>query len=109
MARRIDHVTRELCQLLAQHQAFEFKQVFDIIHERLRARDEHGVGEEMLRLRTYTRLQKLIEAKVVQKSNGKYRGDAKGLAQLALGNPISNPKYGRRKGGATIPSSVRKQ
>jgi hypothetical protein len=107
MPRRIDSVTRELCQLLAQDEAFEFKSLFAIVHQRLRARDEHGVGEEMLRLRTYTRLQQLMDAKLVRKSAGKYKGNRAGLVNLASGSsPKTPPKYrGRKPGNDSLISS----
>ncbi|MFM8984299.1 MAG: hypothetical protein ACKOLA_15700 [Spartobacteria bacterium] len=57
----------------------EFKQLFDQVHERLRARNAASGGEEMLRLRAYEKLQNLVSRGMVKKTGKKY----KGLASLA--------------------------
>lgn len=57
----------------------EFKQLFDLVHERLKARNAASGGEEMLRLRTYEKLQNLVARDMVKKTGKKY----KGLASLA--------------------------
>lgn len=75
-----DLVTEELvAALLKKSTAFEFKQLFDIVYERLRARNAASGGEEMLRLRAYEKLQNLVSRGMVKKSGKKY----KGLASLS--------------------------
>ena len=50
-SRRVpDLVTEELVAVLSRRSSFEFKQLFDIVHENLRARNAASGGEEMLRL-----------------------------------------------------------
>lgn len=75
-----DLVTEELVTVLSQKgTSFEFKQLFDIIYERLKKRNAASGGEEMLRLRAYEKLQHLVSRGMVKKTGKKY----KGLASLA--------------------------
>jgi len=75
-----DLVTEELVAALSKKgSSFEFKQLFDVVHERLRARNAASGGEEMLRLRAYEKLQNLVSRGMVKKTGKKYRG----LASLA--------------------------
>lgn len=74
-----DLVTEELVSVLSRKSSFEFKQLFDIVHENLRARNAASGGEEMLRLRAYEKLQNLVARGMVKKTGKKYRG----LAALA--------------------------
>ena len=74
-----DLVTEELVAVLSKKSSFEFKQLFDVVHERLRARNAASGGEEMLRLRAYEKLQNLVSRGMVKKTGKKY----KGLASLA--------------------------
>ncbi len=75
-----DLVTEELIAVLTKKgTSFEFKQLFDIIYERLKKRNATSGGEEMLRLRTYEKLQHLVSRGMVKKTGKKY----KGLASLA--------------------------
>ena len=69
-----DRVTEELTTVLSQKTWFEFKALFTIVHENLRARNAASGGEEMLRLRAYEKLQTLVQGGVVKKDGKKYRG-----------------------------------
>ena len=69
-----DLVTEELVSALSRKSSFEFKQLFDIVHENLRARNAASGGEEMLRLRAYEKLQNLVARGMVKKAGKKYRG-----------------------------------
>jgi hypothetical protein len=87
-SRRVpDLVTEELVSVLSQKRSFEFKQLFDIVHENLRARNAASGGEEMLRLRAYEKLQNLVARNMVKKTGKKYRG----LAALANVTPFVPP------------------
>ena len=55
--------------------SFEFKQLFDVVHDRLKKRNAASGGEEMLRLRAYEKLQALVGAGVVKKTGKNYMGD----------------------------------
>jgi len=82
-SRRVpDLVTEELVSVLSQKNSFEFKQLFDIVHEKLRARNAASGGEEMLRLRAYEKLQNLVARGMVKKNGKKYKGLASALATV---------------------------
>ena len=81
-SRRVpDLVTEELVAVLSRRASFEFKQLFDIVHENLRARNAASGGEEMLRLRAYEKLQNLVARGAVKKTGKKYKGLPSALAQ----------------------------
>ena|SRR5450432_2541230 len=77
-----DTVTEELVTVLSRKTSFEFKALFDIVHENLRARNAASGGEEMLRLRAYEKLQTLVGGGVVKKTGKKYRGVSARLVAL---------------------------
>ena len=80
-SRRIpDLVTEELVAVLSRRSSFEFKELFDIVHENLRARNAASGGEEMLRLRAYEKLQNLVARGAVKKNGKKYKGLPSALA-----------------------------
>ena len=80
-SRRVpDLVTEELVAVLSRRSSFEFKQLFDIVHENLRARNAASGGEEMLRLRAYEKLQNLVARGAVKKTGKKYKGLPAALA-----------------------------
>lgn len=69
-----DLVTEELVAVLSQDESFEFKQLFEVVHANLRARNAASGGEEMLRLRAYEKLQSLVARGMVRKVLKKYKG-----------------------------------
>src|SRR2546422_5372633 len=69
-----DLVTEELIAVLSRKTSFEFKELFEVVHENLRARNAASGGEEMLRLRAYEKLQNLVQRGVVKKNGKKYKG-----------------------------------
>jgi hypothetical protein len=80
-SRRIpDLVTEELVAVLSRRASYEFKELFDIVHENLRARNAASGGEEMLRLRAYEKLQNLVARGAVRKNGKKYKGLPSALA-----------------------------
>jgi len=91
-SRRVpDFVTEELVAVLSSKRttSFEFKQLFDVVHERLRARNAASGGEEMLRLRAYEKLQNLVSQGMVKKTGKKYKGLA--AISKALDNASGAP------------------
>src|SRR5690349_21165284 len=83
-SRRVpDLVTEELVAVLSKRSSFEFKQLFDIVHENLKARNAASGGEEMLRLRTYEKLQNLVRRGIVNKISKSYQGVPAALARFA--------------------------
>ena len=87
-ARRLpDLVTEELASVLSSRSTFEFGGLFTVVHENLRARNAASSSEEMLRLRTYEKLQALVERGMVKKDGKKYKGIPKQLATLETFQP----------------------
>ena len=97
-----DRVTEELASVLSKKASYEFKALFLIVHENLRARNAASGGEEMLRLRAYEKLQELVRAGIVKKMGKEYTGVSAALstfmataaelnAKFALGTPSGPP------------------
>src|ERR1700745_1857489 len=84
-----DLVTEELVSVLSQKRSFEFKQLFEIVHENLRQRNAARGGEEMVRVRAYEKLQNLVARGVVKKTGKSYKGDASALAAMAAANAVT--------------------
>ena len=84
-----DIVTEELIAVLSRKASFEFKPLFDIIHENLRARNAASGGEEMLRLRIYEKLQILVGRGLVKKTITKSAKEYRGLDALASILPVA--------------------
>lgn len=82
-----DLVTEELVAVLKKKSSFEFKQLFDMVHEQLRARNAASGGEEMLRLRAYEKLQNLVSRGMVKKTGKKYKGLAS-ISKALTPDPI---------------------
>ena len=72
-----DLVTEELAAVLSSRSSFEFKDLFDKVYERLKARNAASGGEEMLRLRAYEKLQNLVTRGLVEKLGKEYKGTAR--------------------------------
>ena len=86
-SRRVpDLVTEELVAVLSRRASYEFKELFDIVHENLRARNAASGGEEMLRLRAYEKLQGLVSRGAVKRTvtgiTKKYKGNATRMVVL---------------------------
>ena len=81
-----DLITEELVAVLSSKTWFEFKPLFTIILDKLRARNAASGGEEMLRLRAYEKLQGLVNQGAVTRTAAgltkKYKGVAARIAVL---------------------------
>src|SRR5678816_4303631 len=69
-----DRVAEELAAVLSGKASFEFKALFTVVHANLKARNAASGGEEMLRLRTYEKLQNFVGKGAVKKTGKEYRG-----------------------------------
>lgn len=86
-----DFVTEELVTVLSKKStSYEFKQLFDVVHERLKARNAASGGEEMLRLRAYEKLQNLVSRGMVKKTGKKYKGLAAISKALTPPEPVAS-------------------
>ena len=83
-----DLLTEELVAVLSGSASFEFKPLFEIVHENLRARKAANGGEEMLRLRAYEKLQSLVSQGMVKKTITKagkhYKGNPSFVPAVAV-------------------------
>ena len=92
-SRRPDNITEELVAALSGSKSYEFKALFSVIHAALRARNAASGGEEMLRLRTYDKLQNLVRHGQVKKTGKKYKGVTNALlVGLNLAKPEISAK-----------------
>ncbi len=81
-----DLVTQELVFVLSEERSYEFKQLFEVVYDNLRRRNAAYGGEEILRLRAYDKLQKLVFSGAVKKSGKIYTGNS-ALAAMAAKAP----------------------
>ena len=83
-----DNITEVLVAVLSSKASFEFKPLFDITFLKLRERNAASGGEEMLRLRTYEKLQSLVHQGTVTRTvkgiTKKYTGVASRLVTLKV-------------------------
>jgi hypothetical protein len=81
-----DNISEELVAVLSSRASYEFNALFDIIFYNLRERNAASGGEEMLRLRTYEKLQSLVSQGAVTRTvaglTKKYKGVGARLAVL---------------------------
>ena len=81
-----DLVTQELVFVLSEERPYEFKQLFEVVYDNLRRRNAAYGGEEILRLRAYDKLQKLVFSGAVKKNGKIYTGNS-ALAAMAAKAP----------------------
>ena len=82
-----DLITEELVTALSSKAWFEFKPLFAIVLDKLRARNAASGGEEMLRLRAYEKLQGLVNQGAVTRTPGltkRYRGVAAKITAIKV-------------------------
>jgi hypothetical protein len=78
-----DNITEELVAALSGSKSYEFKALFSVIQGALRARNAASGGEEILRLRTYEKLQNLVREGQIKRTGKKYKGVTKALLLLS--------------------------
>jgi len=89
-----DLITEELVAVLSGNGSFEFKPLFEMVYESLRARKSTSGWEEMLRLRAYEKLQSLVRQGMVEKTitkAGKFYKGCASLSTLLLVAPATVP------------------
>ena len=99
-----DIITEELVAVFASKASFEFKPLFDLVFTNLRARNAASGGEEMLRLRSYEKLQSLVDRGAVKKTvTGtvkKYKGVSAPLTVLSAELQEARLAWSQRTAGA---------
>jgi hypothetical protein len=95
-----DVITEELVNVLSNKATLEFKALFDIMLVNLRQRNAASGGEEMLRLRTYEKLQGLVNHGAVTRTvNGatkKYKGVGPKLSALGAEMKVLRVEWNRK-------------
>jgi len=82
-----DQVVVEMATILSVDASFEFKELFLLVHDKLRGRKAAHEGESMLRIRAYERLQVMVSHGFVGRDGEKYRGIADELSLLLQHSP----------------------
>src|SRR6185312_17471973 len=95
-----DNITEELVAVLSSKASFEFKALFDIIFLNLRERNAASGGEEMLRLRTYEKLQTLVSqgavTRTVTGAIKKYKGVASRMVTVRAEMEVLRAEWSAR-------------
>jgi hypothetical protein len=71
-----DVLTKELMFVLSKKTSYEFKPLFEIVHDNLRRRKAAHGGEEMLRFRAYEKLHDLVSSGAVKKNGKLFTGNS---------------------------------
>ena len=104
-----DIITEELVAAFSSKSTYEFKPLFDLVFANLRERNAASGGEEMLRLRSYEKLQSLVDRGAVKKTiTGivkKYKGVSAPLLVLGAEMQQLRAEWTART-AATRPASV---
>jgi hypothetical protein len=77
--RLLDVVTKELVFVLSQKTSYEFKALFEIVHDNLRRKNAAHGGQELLRLRAYEKLHNLVSCGAVEKNGKIFTGNSAAL------------------------------
>lgn len=83
-----DHVTDELVNVLSKGKTLDFNALFYLVYDNLKLKNAVSGGEEMLRLRSYEKLQTLVGRGLVQKNAKAYRG-LKGLEKASSASVLA--------------------
>jgi len=73
----------EMVEVLLCSESFEFKRLFDAVSAAMKSKKLSSGGEEMMRLRTYDKLQSLVREGDVIKTGKSYKGVRKQLLLVA--------------------------
>ncbi len=96
--------------VFASKATFEFKPLFEVVFTNLRARNAASGGEEMLRLRSYEKLQSLVDRGAVKKTvTGtvkKYKGVAAPLTILSAELQETRLAWSQRAAASTAAAAA---
>ena len=95
--RRKDYASEELVAALLSMPTFTFGEVFQTVNESLKARKVSSVGEDMLRLRVYERLQTFVGQGLVKKAGQEYTTVRSAVQALAAEMEATKAYQERRK------------
>jgi len=80
-----------------EKRSYEFQQLFEIVQDNLRRRNAAYGGGEILRLRAYDKLQKLVFSGAVKKSGKTYTGNSAALKEKSL-KTVCSDSYIQKSG-----------
>jgi hypothetical protein len=80
-------LTKELIFVLSKKTSYEFKPLFEIVHDNLRRRNAAHGGEEMLRFRAYEKLHDLVSSGAVNKKGKLFTGNSAASHAMAANVP----------------------
>ena len=92
-----DFVSEEMVAVLLDKVSYSFNELFDAVHEKLRARNAAGGGKEMLRLRMYEKLHILVAQGLVKKADKKYSAVRKSLRVRLAEMAAAKAKFQERR------------
>ena len=95
--RRKDYASEELIAALLAKSTYTFGEVFQVVNESLKARKVSAVGEDMLRLRVYERLQTFVSQGLVKKAGQEYTPVRSALQALAAEMEATKAYQEKRK------------
>jgi hypothetical protein len=93
-----DFVSEEMVAALLEKPSYDFHSLFPAVFEKLRARNATSGGEEMLRLRTYEKLQVFVNQGLVTKKEKKYAAVKPALEAYAAGIAAALVTLEKRRG-----------
>ena len=95
-----DNITEELVAVLSSKASFEFKPLFDVLLLNLRERNAASGGEEMLRLRSYEKLQGLVNQGAVTRTvkgiTKKYKGVGPRMVTLSAEMKVLRAEWSQK-------------
>jgi hypothetical protein len=93
-----DFVSEEMVTALLKKTSYDFNELFEVIHARLRVRNATGSGKEMLRLRIYEKLQILVAQGLVKKDSKVYSGVGSALQTRVAEMAAAKARLEQRRG-----------
>jgi hypothetical protein len=84
-----DVLTKELIFVLSKKTSYEFKPLFEVVHDNLRRRNAAHGGEDLLRLRAYEKLHDLVSSGAVKKNGKIFSGNSAASNAMAANIPES--------------------
>ena len=93
-----DFVSEEMVTALLKKTSYDFNELFEVVHARLRARNATGSGKEMLRLRIYEKLHILVAQGLVKKDGKIYTAVRSALQVRMAEMAAAKAQFEQRRG-----------
>jgi len=99
-----DFVSEEMVTALLKKTSYDFNELFEVVHARLRTRNAASSGKEMLRLRIYEKLHILVAQGLVKKEAKEYSGVRAALQARAAEMTAAKARLEQRRQGSVLHS-----